>query len=191
MKSSRPGVGPLEVLEEEDRRGPLGDALEEDPPGGEQDVATAGRRRLEAQQREEGRLDPAAIVVAGTYSATVALIRSRVVGFVVRLGQASPPADHLAERPERDPLAVGRRPAAVPVDRLADPVDELLELPGKARLADAARSRDRDEAGPPIAPRRLVTSLSSRNSSSRPTNGGSGRSERPSPRRWATTRRAR
>ena len=53
--------------------------------------------------------------------------------------------------------------------------------------------------GPVIETRRVrrsrpvvaIRSFSRRSSSSRPTNGGSGRSERPSPRRWATTRRAR
>src|ERR1019366_10813023 len=72
-------------------------------------------------------------------------------GPVVGLGKAGPPADHLAQRPERDPLAISGRPAAVPVDRLADPVDVLLELPGEPALADPARAGDRDEPGPPIA----------------------------------------
>ena len=34
-------VGPLEVLEDEDGRASRGDPLEEDPPGGEEDVPTA------------------------------------------------------------------------------------------------------------------------------------------------------
>ena len=104
---------------------------------------------------------------------------------------AAPP-DHLAEGPERDALAVRGRAAPVPPDRLADAVDVLLELPGQAALADAARPGDRDEAGPPVAAGRGDgRSLSRRSSSSRPTNGGSGRSERPWPPRWATTRSAR
>src|SRR5437660_1797299 len=42
----------------------------------------------------------------------------------------------------------------MPVDWLGDPVDVLLELPREPALADAARSRDRYEARPTIAPSR-------------------------------------
>ncbi len=38
----------------------------------------------------------------------------------------------------------------MPPDRLADPVDVLLELPGEAALADPAGPGDRDEAGPTL-----------------------------------------
>ena len=127
-----------------------------------------------------------------TYSATVAAIAVRVVGFVVALGQAGPAADHLAQRPESDPFAIGRAAAAVPVDRLDHAVDVLLELPGEAALADAGRARDRHE--PRRAGRgrsRWSRSFSSRSSSSRPTNGASSVSARPAPPRWAMTRSAR
>ena len=129
---------------------------------------------------------------SGTYSATVAAMRSRVVASSSVSAQAGPPADHLAERPEGDALAVGRRAAAVPVDVLDEAVDVLLELPGEAALADAAGPGDRDEPRAPLAADGVeAASLSRRNSSSRPTNGGSGMSDRPCPPRWATTRRAR
>jgi hypothetical protein len=42
----------------------------------------------------------------------------------------------------------------VPVDRLADPVEVLLELPGEAALPDAPGPGDRDQPRPPIAARR-------------------------------------
>jgi hypothetical protein len=57
------GVGPLEVLEEEHGRAPFGDPLEEDPPGGEEDVPAAGGSGLEPQQREERGLHPAPVLV--------------------------------------------------------------------------------------------------------------------------------
>jgi hypothetical protein len=129
-------VGPLEILEHEDD-GPLfGDALEERPPGGEELVAIAATALVDAQQLQEARLDPAPL----------ALIRDvlierlgdarprgrRVVGF----DQSGSLAHHLAESPERDPLAVRGRAALVPVDGLADPVDVLVELPGETALAD-------------------------------------------------------
>ena len=92
---------------------------------------------------------------------------------------------HLAERPERDPLAVRRRAAAMPVDVLRDAVDVLLQLPDQPALADAARSGDRDQAHPPVAADRVERRPSAaRSSSSRPTNGGSRASARPWPPRW-------
>ena len=87
---------------------------------------------------------------SGTNSATVAPDPLAGGLLVVGLGQPGPPPDHLAQRPERDPLAVRRRAAAMPVDRLADPVDVLLELPGQPALADPARAGDRDEPGPAV-----------------------------------------
>ena len=90
-------------------------------------------------------------LASGTYSASVAATAARVVRLVVVLGQAERRADHLAQRPERDALAVGRRAAAVPVDVLDDAVDVLLELPGQPALADAARPGDRHQPRPPLA----------------------------------------
>jgi hypothetical protein len=147
-----PAVGPLEVLEQQDRRPLLGDPLEEDPPGREEAIAATGRRRLEAEQRQQGRFHPAAVLlvrdVLGHRGGDASARRRLVVG----LGQAGPPADHLAKRPERDPLPVRRGAAAVPPDRLRDAVGPLLELPGEAALADAGRAGDRDEPGAAIAP---------------------------------------
>ena len=88
---------------------------------------------------------------SSTYSSSVDRDALAGGGLVVVLGQLGAAADHLAQRPERDPLAVGRRAAAMPVDRLRDAVDVLLELPDQPALADAARAGDRDEARPPIA----------------------------------------
>ena len=64
-------------------------------------------------------------------------------------------ADHLAQRPERDALAVGGRAALVPPDGLDHAVDVLQELPGQAALADARLTRDRHEPGPALARRRV------------------------------------
>ena len=43
----------------------------------------------------------------------------------------------------------------MPADRLDQAVDVLQELPGEPALADAGRADDRDEAGPPLAGRRV------------------------------------
>ena len=74
---------------------------------------------------------------------------------VVGLLEAGAAADHLAERPERDALAVGRAAAVVPPDGLDQPVDVLEELPGEARLADAGRPDDADEPRPALAAGRV------------------------------------
>ena len=72
------------------------------------------------------------------------------------------------------PVAVGGAAAGVPPDALDEPVDVLQELPGEARLADAGRPHDADQAGLGLrAPVAWKRSLSWRSSSSRPTNGAS------------------
>ena len=92
---------------------------------------------------------------SGTHCATASPHLGPGRGVVVGLEQAAAAADHLAERPEGDALAVGGDAAVVPVDRLDEAVDVLQELPGQAALADARRPDDRHEAGPPLAGRRV------------------------------------
>ena len=101
-------VGPLEVFEQEDRRSLLGDALEEDPPRGKENVASSGRRRLEAEECQQCWLDPPTIGGIGDVlvDGRVDAFPSRL--FIVRLGQASASPHHLAECPERDPVAICR-----------------------------------------------------------------------------------
>ena len=64
--------------------------------------------------------------------------------FVLAFGDARPAADHLAQRPVGDTLAVGRRAALVPVVELrtGEPVKVLLELPDQPALADAGLPGD-------------------------------------------------
>src|SRR5512146_2633775 len=52
---------------------------------------------------------------------------------------------HVRERPVRDPLAVGEATAAVPVRRLGDSVEVLVELPRETGLADPGDPCDRDQ----------------------------------------------
>ena len=73
------GIGPLEVLEHEHDRAALGDALEEDPPGREQRLAPAGRRLIDAEQASSAGSIRSRSLASGTYSSSVAAIRSRVV----------------------------------------------------------------------------------------------------------------
>ena len=184
------GVGAVQVLEHHDHGCGRRQALEEGPPGGEQLLRADRRTRRRAGPAARAR-SSAAPARRGTCSASVSASFARVVGLVVGLEQAAPAADHLAQRPEGDALAVRGRAAVVPPDGLDEPVDVLQELPREAALADARRPDDRHEAGPPLAAVAWNRSLSRRSSSSRPTNGASSASERLRPPRSATTRSAR
>ena len=153
------------------------------PPGGAGSTASSASSAVSTHRRSPS---------SGTQSATESAIFAAGRRLVVRRQQTGPAADHLAERPERDAVAVGRRPPDVPVDVVDEAVEILLELPGDPALADArlARSRRRDA----IRFSRAVAayrSLSSRSSVSRPMNGASSVSLRLRPPRSATTRIAR
>ena len=106
------------------------------------------------------------------------------------LGDPRPHAHHLPERPEGDPLTVGGGAALLPVNGLGEAVDVFEELPGEPALADPSEPCHRDESDSLLPAVAWRSSLRSRNSSSRPTKGGSARSDRPTPRRCATTRSA-
>ncbi len=154
----QPAVGPLEVLEHEDDRAERRDALEERSPRGEQlpgAASIAARILAQPEQGHEPGLDPLSFGVVrdvlGQRGAELLERLDRVIG----LGDPRPRPDHLAERPERDAVADRRGPALMPVDRLGQPVDVLLELPGQARLADAGRPDDRHDPDPRLARRRV------------------------------------
>ena len=139
MKSSRPAVGPVEVLEDEHAVPVVREALEEGAPGGEELLAL---RRLEQRRgpagRERGaRPAPARRRPGGTARASGELRRGPSAGR--RSRRSARAADHLAQRPERDAVAVGGRAALVPEHRLDHAVQVLLELPREPALADAGR----------------------------------------------------
>ncbi len=146
-------VGPVEVLEDEHRRAPVRDPLEQGPPRGGQLFRAARRRALETEQGRQPRLDAGPLLGVGqVLGGHRGELRAGDVGRI-RLGDPRPPADHLPERPERQALAVRRRSALVPVDQLDEPVDVLLELPGQPALADPGDPQDRHEPGTPVAGR--------------------------------------
>ncbi len=140
-----PGVGMMQVFEDHDDRARGRKALEEGPPGAEELLRADAR--FDAEQREDGRLDPRPLRLVRH----VLLEHGRdghpgrrLVGTLLEPGTT---ADHLAERPERDAIAIGGAAAVVPPDALDETVDVLQELPGQARLADAGRPHDADQAG--------------------------------------------
>ena len=148
-------VCPLEVFEDEHRRAEDRDALEERPQAGEQLLATTGRWLAYAEERQQDGLESPAFRLVGDVLGQGR--RDPLAGLllVVGLGQAGPPSDHLAEGPERDPLAEGRRPALVPVDGLEHPIDVLEELPRQAALAHAGLPGDRHEPDATLATGRV------------------------------------
>ncbi len=99
-------VSPVEVLEHEDDRPGRRDPLEERAPGAEQLLAGSAGAALEAEQHEQCVFDPAAFGLVGNPLPDPGGHRSPRRGLIVALDQADPPADHLAECPERDALAI-------------------------------------------------------------------------------------
>ena len=108
MKSSRPAsaqwrssnrrtTGPLAAIRSKNVRQALNSSSRAAP-------ALA----LEPEQDEERVLDPAALGLVGDPLRDPGGDGGPGRGLVVALDQPDPAADHLAERPERDALAVGR-----------------------------------------------------------------------------------
>ena len=139
-------VGPVQVFEDEDER-PL---ARRSPPGSGARRRTprrAGRWpslvRLEADQRMEVPLDPAASASSRTNRCDgLAELLARLLG-TVGLEDPGLRLDHLAERPERHAFAVRKRAAVAPVD---EAVRRRSRSSGTARRrAGSCRSGDADE----------------------------------------------
>ena len=141
-------VGPVDVLDDEDERALLGETLEEAAPGGERLVpAIASELRLagEAEEREEMRLDPRLVARAGERVLDGLVdLRRDLLGRVL-LEDAGLRLDDLAERPQRDPVAVREAAALAPGDELGIGVDDPLQLVDEPALADARDADEREE----------------------------------------------
>src|SRR5204863_5461204 len=123
------GVRPLQVLEHENRRRVLRQALEEDAPGREEVLLVARRALLEPEQVAETRLDPGALVgVEDVFLEREPKLLARRRRLLV-LEDPAPHAHHLGERPVRHALPVGEAATTVPERIAGQPVDVLLELP--------------------------------------------------------------
>ncbi len=104
----RPGICPVEVLEQERDHAGGRKALEERAPGQEQLRRATWWRLTRTEQREEGRLDPAPLGLVGHVLGEHLADPGAGRGCVVALEEPGARPDHLAQRPERDPLAVRR-----------------------------------------------------------------------------------
>ena len=138
-------VGPLHVLEGEHRRIALREALEEEPPGGEEVLLVARLVLGQPEQVREARLEEAPLFGVEE----VLLERGVQLGQrrrrLLLLGDAAAHAHHVRERPVRHAFAVGEAAPAVPVHGVRDAVEVLVELPREPRLADAGDAGQRDE----------------------------------------------
>ncbi|HEY7451355.1 MAG TPA: hypothetical protein VIA02_02410 [Candidatus Limnocylindria bacterium] len=147
----------MEVLEYEDDRTFGGQLLEERPPSAEQLLGI----RLSAAQAEQGQhggLDPAAVGLLGNvfgHHGSDTLARGVLA---ISLCEAGALADHLAEGPEGEALAVRRASAVVEPEILCLGVDVVEELAGQAALPDPRRPDDRHQPCP-LFPRRGVVQL--------------------------------
>ena len=145
----QPVVGAVQVLDEHHHRLALSQLLEEHPPAREQ-IGLVHRRGLGGADAEEpaqpGRNELALRRVGHELGQPVDEALCGDVGGVL-LGDPEPLAHHLGQRPERDPAAVGQAPTAMPEDAVDESVHVLLELPPKARLADARLPGDAHQPG--------------------------------------------
>ena len=134
----------MDVLHDDDERSLLGETLEEAAPGGERLVpAIAAELRFagEAEEREEVRLDPRLVARAGERVLDGLVDLGRDLVRRVLLEDAGLRLDDLAERPERDPVAVGEAAALAPGDELGVGVDDPVELVDEPALPDCRARR--------------------------------------------------
>ena len=138
-------VRPLHVLEGEHGRIGLGQSLEEKAPGGEQVLLVPRLMLGQPEQVRQPRLQEAALlgVEDVLFERRAELAEGGVRLLVLRDAAAHP--HHVRQRPVGDPFAIRKAATAVPVHGVGDPVEVLVELPGKARLADPGDAGHRDE----------------------------------------------
>ena len=141
----QPVVGAVHVLEHHHHRIELGHSLEEQPPAGEQLVASRGGVDDAEQDPEADRHELALAGVADPALEAGAELRLGLLdGGVLRNSEPMP--DHLGERPIRHAVAVGEAAARVPQEPVRQLHQVVEELPAQPGLADTGGARDRDES---------------------------------------------
>ena len=124
--------------------------LEEQPPGGEQVLPLVRSAFAEREQlRQPGLDEPPLLRIEQVLLERCLQLLQRLLLLLV-LGDPAAPPHHVRQRPVGHALAVRETAAAMPVDRLNDPVEVLVELPREPRLADPGDPGDRDQLRPPL-----------------------------------------
>src|SRR5919109_141530 len=140
----------MHVFEHENERAVLRESLEEAPPSREGlappvagdvglDVETGERAKVLDDPRRVGRLSDEELDCGRELSLN--LVRG------IRLEDAGLCLDHLGERPEGDPFAVGERAPLTPVRQLAPTADVGEQLVDEAALPDPRNADERYELG--------------------------------------------
>ena len=131
-------VRPVQVLEDEHRLPLLRPALEQPPPGRERLLLRRGLTPR-ADQREQARLEPGEVGIVRRQG--LLELRLHLLG-EVGLEDPALGLDDLAERPEGDPLPVGKAAALTPADESGPLLDVREELGAEAALADSRLADD-------------------------------------------------
>ena len=153
-------VRPVQVLEHEHERTLFRERLEEPTPRGEC-LASPIRRTAavvvagEPGERTHVRGDPACFRLVREQASDSSAELLGGLRFAVRLEHAGLRLHHLADRPEADALAVGKRAALPPGDEPAIALDRIEELCEKPALADPGDAHQRHELRRPFAYRPL------------------------------------
>ena len=125
----------------------LGEPLEQQSPRREQ-LAAMNQRAAVIESQQAAQRSPDARVSLGVAGEHVVQQRVELRPLdVPRILERDPGPhpDHVAERPEADPLPEARSLPAMPEHGRCQTVDILLELPAKTGLAEPGLSDDRDE----------------------------------------------
>ncbi len=130
----------MQILETKHGRPPLGERLQETPPGCVRLFLRRGFGRS-TNERREARLEPGSVVIVRRERA---LELGRGLGGRVGLENAALGLDHLSERPECDALPVGQTSALAP-DDLGALLDVLKEFRADAALAHPRLADDGHE----------------------------------------------
>ena len=141
-------VGPVQVLEDEDERPFVRQALEEAAPGGERLVTgVAGGLRTggKPDERPEVRLDPGVGDGVRELAGRLCL--------VVAVEDSGLRLDHLAERPEGDALSVRQTAPVPPGDQVRVALDRAVQLEDEPALPDPGHTDERDELRRALAQR--------------------------------------
>ena len=139
------GVGPLQVLEDEDDRACSASRSKKSRQA-EKRSSRSGAVRSASPSRcaSLGSSQPRSSASGTCSSIGARSLASARLGRLL-LEDPGPHPHHLGERPVGDAVAVGEAAAPVPPEVVGEPVHVLLELPGEPRLADPGDPEDRDE----------------------------------------------
>jgi hypothetical protein len=145
----------VQVLEHQDDRLLVGEALEEAAPGGEALALRHVVGHADPEQAPHPRRHPAGLALVDGNRAHGLLELGRRLALRVGLHDPRLRLHDLGQRPEADALAVGQRAALAPRREVGLRVHALEELVDEPRLADPGHADERHELQLPLRARPL------------------------------------